>query len=348
MTGEESGAGRLAAAVPSPSGERVPARRNLGLIAAAAVVMLVADYAMSSLVMLGLYALPIMLIGVPVTAVLLAAALVALSAAMTGRRNVLGSVAVTLLLAGVGAYGIVSGALTPLTWLPGLPPHLLVCALCALALGVFTGPWPLRAVGAAAVLSVLAVISLAPTSAEVAEAQRAEMEAQHRQEDIDSFLEDGAHPVVTDHEGWSNPRIHPTGASAMTWVRSDAGAVATILVQASVDEPTNDDWCYAIMRPGESDGTTTDALPPWCVETDAGWARADGTGTVSYDDGRLIAVNAASQLDAEQAGGTWPATAEDIATLAGSLRPMTDGELEQHVLPVYDSGDTPVIDAPGL
>lgn len=181
-----------------------------------------------------------------------------------------------------------------------------------------------------------------------AEVERAEAEAQQRRASIDDLLDHGASPMLTDLEGWSNPRIHPTGSSAMTWVRSEAGAVATILVSADAEAPVTDDWCHFIARDGDASSPTADALPDWCVRTETGWERADGTGVVIFDAGSLIAINPAAEAGAAQAGGVSSATARDIALLAESLRPMTDAELHEHVVPVYDAVETPVIDTPGL
>ncbi len=327
---------------------RPTVRRSLVLIAAAALVMLACDAVVSSLVMLALFGDPVAMIGIPVAAVGLTAALVGLSLALLGRRSVLGSAAVTLLLGAVGAYGFANGMLRPLGWGTDVPLHLLVCGLCAVALGAFLPPWPLRVVGIAAGLAVVALMASIPTSAAVAEAARVESEAQQRQERIAHLLESGARPAVTELEGWSHPRVRPTGASALTWARSSTGGVATILVEADVEPPVLGHWCSFIQRPGDAMPADGDALPEWCAPTDTGWTRTDGTATVLYDADRLIAIRPADQSDAAGAGGTAAATPADIAALAGSLRPMSDGELEQYVLAAYDGVDTPVIDTPGL
>lgn len=332
----------------APAGVPSRVRRSIELIAVAAPVMLVCDYVASASVMLALLGRPVAMVGIPVAAVGLTAALVGLSRALLGRRSILGSASVTLLLAAIGAYGFASGILSPLGWGTDVPLHLLVCSLCAIALGAFLPPWQLRVVGIAATVAVVALIASIPTSAAIAEAERLEREAQQRQDSIEHLLERGARPVVTELEGWSHPRIHPTGDWATTWARNSAGAVATILVAADDGRPVVGDWCHYLTRPGDAAPAGPDASPEWCVPTDTGWTRSDGTATVFHDADRLIAIRPADQNIAAQAGGTRSATAADIAALAGSLRPMSDSELERYVLPVYDGDMTPVIDTPGL
>ncbi|WP_159500038.1 hypothetical protein [Microbacterium sp. 18062] len=46
--------------------------------------------------------------------------------------------------------------------------------------------------------------------------------------------------------------------------------------------------------------------------------------------------------------GRGPATAEDIAAVAATLRPMTLGEVEVHLVERYRGVDTPILETPGL
>lgn len=324
--------------------------QSLAVIGVAAVAMLAADAAVSPLVVIAMFGGLPFLIGIPVVAVMLMLSISGFSRAVTGRWHVLGAVTATIALAGAGAYGLLTGVLEPLFTQPEWWPHVLVCFLSAGLLGLFLGPVVVRIVGAISAIALIATLVLLPTSADKAAEQHAQNQQQLADEQRDYFLAEGTHPVVTDLVGWANPLVRATGGDAMTWVVSDDGAVADILVTGHVNEATMYPMapCTWIQRQGDFGTSVNGALPDWCVKTEAGWARADGTGASFVQDGNLIAVNIGDDFDIRDTGGTRPATPEEISALVSSLRPMTDAEIDKWVLPTYAGLDSPVVEAPGL
>ena len=314
--------------------------------------MLVADLAVSSVFVFAVFAgsWPGLLIGVLVVSAGLAATIVTVSRVITGRRRVLGAVTVTVTLAAVGAYAVLNGILAPMTAQQDWSLHLLACTLAAGVLGLFLGPWPLRIIGAVAAAGLITVITVLPTSAERAATQYAESQIQEAQDRVERFRSDGTHPIVTELEGWSNARVRATGGDAMTWMVSDEGAVADVLVTGHVDENAMDPIapCTWISHPGDTEVPAPGALPSWCVKTETGWVRTDGTGFAVVRDSTLIALNPSDEFGVRDAGGTRAATAQEVAALATSLRPMTEAEVETWILPSYGREDSPAVLTPGL
>jgi hypothetical protein len=336
--------------VAGPRSRSQNALRVVGVIAGTTLAMLAADYLASYAVVLALFGNVVMLVVIPIAAVGLTAVIVGLSKALTGRLHIPGATAVTVLLAGVGAYGFLNGILDPLPLQTDIPLHLGICALAAVAFGLFLGPWPLRIIGALAAVAVIALISSQPTARDVAQEQYEQTQADYREENLEYFRASGVIPLVTDLDGWSNPLVRATGGDAMTWMKSDAGAVADVLVTGHVDAATLDARfpCTWIHREGDSNTETPDGMYDWCVRTAAGWERPDGTGIAFIRDGTLVTLNAGDDFDIRDTDGQRPATPEEVAALFGSLRPMTTAEVEKNILPAYDGVDTPVIETPGL
>lgn len=324
--------------------------QSLAVIGVAAVAMLTADAAVSSLVVVAMLGGVPFLIGIPIVAVMLILSISGLSRVVTGRWHVLGAVTSTIALVWAGAYGLLNGILLPLFIQPEWWPHALVCFLSAGLLGLFLGPVVVRIVGATSAIALIATLALLPTDADKAAEQHKQDQQQLVEEQLDYFLAEGTHPVVTDLVGWANPLVRATGGGAMTWVVSDDGAVADILVTGHVNEATMDPMapCTWIQRQGDVGMPVDGALPDWCVKTEAGWARADGNGASFVRDGTLIAVNIGDDFDIRDTGGTRPATPEEISALVASLRPMTDAEIDKWILPTYAGIDSPVVETPGL
>jgi hypothetical protein len=315
-----------------------------------AAAMLAADYIVSTAVVLALFGNPLMLVAIPVAAIGLAAVIVGISKALTGRLNILGAVTVTILLTALGATGFLNSALDPLPMQTDMPAHLAICALSATALGLFLRPWPLRIIGAAAGVGAVLFSSSLPTGAEEAQEYNAQLEADTRQDNLEYFDTYGVLPLVTDLDGWSNPLVRATGGDAITWMKSDTGAVADVLVSGHVDEATMDArfGCTWIHRDGDNNTPLPDGTYEWCVHTGSQWARPDGTGIAFIRDNTLVTLNAGDDFDIRDTAGDRPATAQEVAALFGSLREMTDAEVNEHIIPVYDGVETPVIETPGL
>jgi hypothetical protein len=326
--------------------------RSLAVIAATALVLVVADYVVSSVTVFALVSgsLPALVIGVLLAACVLTIVLVAVSRVISGRLHVAGAVLVTLTLAVAGGYGFATGNLAPVGTQQNVSLHLLVCALAAGVFGLFLGPWPIRIGGGLAAAALVASLVLMPTAQERAATQYADEQHQAVLEQRDYFRQEGTSPVVTDLEHWSNARLRATGSDAMTWMISDDGAIADVLVTGHVDEATMDPDapCTWVQRQGDYDIPAPGALPSWCVKTETGWARTDGTGISFVRDGTLIGLNTSDEYDIVRLGGTRAATPEEIAALAASLRPMTEAELEKWVLPTYAGLESPEVATDGL
>ncbi|MEV7692733.1 hypothetical protein AB0N73_05325 [Microbacterium sp. NPDC089189] len=338
-------------AVPAASTRRQPSFwRSVVAVAATALLMLVVDYAVSSATIVALFSgsLPGIAITVVVGFLVLSGSVIAVCAAITGRRTIVGAVAVTALLTAVGAYGFATGILSPLPMQVDVLRHLAVCGMSAAALGVFLGPWPLRLLGAAAAAGLIALLLLTPTPAETATAER----AQQRVDDLDAarsaFLASARFPLVTDLPGWSTVEVRATGSDAATWMRSDSGAVARVIVQWDVPNPDPHAPCNLIGGPGLDWDRGFEEFPSWCVRTGDQWARADGTAVYVLDAGTALWIIGLDGYDAERVGGTTAADAEDIALLIPSLHPMARTDVETHILPTYDGINSPEVRLPGF
>ncbi len=336
--------------VTDPRSRSQNALRVVGVIAGTALAMFAADYLASYAIVLAMFGSVVMLVVIPIAAVGLTAVIVGLSKALTGRLHIPGATAVTVLLGGVGAYGFLNGILDPLPLQTDVPLHLGICALAAVAFGLFLGPTPLRIIGALAAVAVIALISSQPTARDVAQEQYEQTQSDYRKENLEYFRAFGVIPLVTDLDGWSNALVRATGGDALTWMKSDTGAVADVLVSGNVDQATMDALfgCTWIHREGDSNTQLPDGTYEWCVHTGTQWARPDGTGVAFIRDGTLVTLNAGDDFDIRDTDGQRPATPEEVAALFGSLRPMTTAEVEKNILPVYDGADTPVIETPGL
>lgn len=335
---------RIALAEPPPPVRAPSALRSLAVIGVTAFTMLLAELVVSQVTVVGMF-MPVYLLGIPIVIVLLALAVMAIAKGLTGRARPLAAFMVSLLLASIGAFGFVTGRLVPVMLDPNGWVHILICVLCALTLGLSLGPLPLRLAAAAATLAAIVLVVVLPTSAERAAEEGAAALAEQEQEERDYFLEEGTFAVVTDLPGWSNSRVQLSGA---TWLVTDDGAVAFALVQGHAVESQVTGACSFLGRQGDSNDIGADGNPIWCIRTDTGWARADGTGIAYVEDGLFIAVNAADEYKVEEVGGTGPAAPEQIAQLQGNLREMTMDEVHTYIGDAYQGSDTPPLDTPGL
>jgi len=155
--------------VPDPS-DRPRATRTVAVIVVAAVAMLIADYVGSYVGLVAMFAAPLALVVVPLSTVALAAAISGTARGATGHRHVFGPVVSSVLLTGVLIYGLFTGQVPLLPLESNIGLH----ALCAVTLGLFLGPWPLRVLGVAAAVAVIALVSVQPTNRDIAANQTAE------------------------------------------------------------------------------------------------------------------------------------------------------------------------------
>ncbi|MFJ6532677.1 hypothetical protein [Microbacterium sp. NPDC091662] len=334
---------------PAP---RTTAGRSLAVIGLTIPLMLLIDYAVSYATVVALVGgLPFVLIAAVLIAfAVLAAGIAVLGTAFTGRPAILGGVVAAGVLTCAGAFGLLSGILGPLALQTDALLHVAVCTLAALTLGLFLGPMPLRLVGAVSVVVLVAVLALVPTPTETAAVDRANAESDRLAEVKTSWIESGNFPLVTDLPGWSNVEVRATGTDAATWVRSDTGSVARIIIQWNAVDPDPLAPCNFIGGPGLEWDQGSEHLPSWCVRTGNRWSRSDGSAVYTHDagTGTTMWIMAFGGYDAERVGGSTAATAEDIAALIASLHPMSRDDAEHYLLPTFDGIDSPEVQTPGL
>jgi hypothetical protein len=329
---------------------RTTTGRSLAVIGLTIPLMLLVDYAVSYATVVALFGgNPLFLVAAILIAfAVLATGIAVVSRVFTGRPRILGALVAAGVLACAGAFGLVNGILGPLALQTNALLHVAVCVLCALTLGLFLGPMPLRVAGAVSVVALIVVLALTPTAAETAADEYANAKADRLTEARASWIDSGKFPLVTDLPGWSNVEARATGTDASTWVRSDAGAVARVIIQWNAVAPDPLAPCNFIGGPGLEWDQGSDQLPSWCVRTGDQWARADGSAVYAFDAGTGTAmwIMAFGGYDAERVGGTTAATAEDIAALIPSLQPMSREDAERHLLPTFDGMDSPEVQLP--
>lgn len=348
--------GYVGATETGVDGGRAPARathpswRSLAVIVGTTVVMLVMDYGVSYATVVALVSGSIaLIIGAVVTGFVLLVLLVAtLSKVLTGKPTILGAIAAAALLTWAGGFGVVSGVLRPLALQEDALLHVAVCAMAALSLGLFLGPWPLRIAGALSAIGLITLLALGPSPAESAAVERAEAAAEELDAARAQWLASGRFPLVTDLPGWSNVEVRATGSDAETWVRSEAGAVARIITQWDTPAPDALAPCNFIGGPALEWDRGHGQLPTWCINSGNRWERSDGSAVFVFDEGTTTWITAHGGYEAERVGGTEPASAQDIAALFGSLRTMSHEDAERYLLPTFDGINSPEVRAPGL
>ncbi|MGH3689588.1 MAG: hypothetical protein ACRDT7_05480 [Microbacterium sp.] len=340
------------AVVEAPPAPQTTAGRSLAVIGLTIPLMLLIDYAVSYATVVALFGgLPFVLIAAILIAfAVLAAGIALLSKAVTGEPTILGAIVAAGVLMCAGAFGLLTGILGPMALQTDALLHVAVCALAALTLGLFLGPMPLRVAGGVSVVALVAVLALVPTPTETAAVDRANTETDRLAEVKASWIESGKFPLVTDLPGWSNVEVRATGTDAGTWVRSDTGSVARVIVQWNSVGPDPLAPCNFIGGPGLEWDRGSDQLPSWCVRTGDQWSRSDGSAVYTYDagTGTTTWIMAFGGYDAERVGGSTAATAEDIAALIPSLHPMSRDDAERYLLPTFDGIDSPEVQTPDL
>lgn len=340
-------------AVAEPStAPRTTTGRSLAVIGLTIPLMLLVDYAVSYATVVALFgASPLFLVAAILIAfAVLATGIAVLSKVFTGRPAVLGTLVAAGVLACAGAFGLVNGILGPLALQMNALLHVAVCVLCALTLGLFLGPMPLRVIGALSAAGLIAVLALTPTAAETAAVEHANAESDRLADGKASWIDSGKFPLVTDLPGWSNVETRATGTDASTWVRSDTGAVARVIIQWNAVGPDPLAPCNFIGGPGLEWDQGVDQLPSWCVRSGDQWSRSDGSAVYVFDagTGTTMWIMAFGGYDAERVGGSGAATAEDIAALIPSLQPMSRHDVERYLLPTFDGIDSPEVQLPDM
>lgn len=320
---------------PPRSTNRPPVQpaRAASAIALAFVTLLAADAASSYLVIAASFGGPQILLGVAAVAVVTATILVLAVTFLTGSRRIIGPIVVTLVTAMVGGLALLVGKLTPVIGEPATPlAHLLICAGGALLLGLFLGPWPVRALGAVAAVLIVAYCSLiAPPlpqdTRQPASGNREEIEAS-----FENFLDNGTRPLITDDPKWAVAYLDASGGPATSVIVGPDGGATTIVVD---NTPLSGKWdadafaCWQLTdRYSIPDTETTFA--DWsdrCVKTVDGWETNDHTGFGWTENGTLILAMATRPNEFTAVPDAEPASFATMMTLRGKLRTMTKEEM---------------------
>lgn len=341
----------LVAVTESPEARPTrPYWRSLTVMALTFPAMLLVDYGVSYATVAALFSrsLPALIGAVVIGFALLVASIVGLSKIFTGRLAVLGAVVITGLLTSAGAFGFLNGVLGPMALQADVLMHVAVCAMSALALGLFFGPWPLRIAGAISVVGLVALLTLTPTPAETAVIEQEKREAEQEEAVRSEWIKSGRFPLLTGLPGWSNVEVRATGSDASTWVRSDAGSVARIITQWDTLQPDPLAPCNFIGGPGLEWDRGFDQLPTWCVQSGNQWARSDGSAIFIFDAGTTTWITAFGGYEAERVGGSTAASPQEISALIASLRTMSREDAERYLLPVFDGMNSPEVLTPDL
>lgn len=275
------------------------------------------------------------LLGLVFLAVVFAGAVVgiaALTRALTGRMR-WGAAVTVVTIAAVGfGISLAHFGTIPMIWIPQPGFELMypiIAIAAALVLGLFLGPLPLRVVGALAAVGIIVVAVLAfqpeqPAVDPDAAASPEEQFAAYRQ------LYESA--LVSGVPGSSAVRFDSLGGPGpISWNLTTGGGV--VQVARVTADPASEIAelmpCWMLAHPN-MDLQSTDSpsdYASWCVPDAEGWARTDGLGFARQTGDVLIAVTGAEPTETQIAGGTRPATADEVRAALESLRPPTVDEL---------------------
>lgn len=283
---------------------------------------------------------PLVVLGV------LVAVHIVISVTATGRRHFGGAVVVTLGAATlVGVMLSFTGGI-PILWVvpPGLDVAYPIAAIAgALTFGLFLGPRPLRIVGTAAGVALLAAIVALPVSVQLeVQAEQAARDAEavrvaerQRLLDFENFITDGLHPMVVDIPGAEVTRFDLVWSARSFVVTADGGVVEIAIFHwnQSNDPLTR---CTFIGPPNQvhESADSLGDFADWCIVTGEDATLVDGTGISRIDDDRLVTVHTVELGDDINAsGGSRPGTAEEVRAVFDALRPMTEAELRAEFSP---------------
>lgn len=333
---------RPATAASAPSarsrgdGRSRSAARSAAAVVAAFLVLLAADVAASSTVLVALLGGSLTALwGVGVVGVVTCVVLIAVTRAVTGRMSVVGPIVVTLGVGAVGAWGFVTGHLTVVLAEPATPAaHLLICLAGALVLGLFTGPSAFRVAGGAAAVGLLAwVVVISPPipfdARPPASGDRAQREA-----NFEEFLRTGIPPLVTDREGWQVTNVESAGATATSQLLSPDGGALIVVVDRT---PRAMKWdvdaytCWQLLDRYSSPDTST-TFEGWadrCAKTAAGWESLDRSAVAWEQRGEVVMVIASVPLHTAAQLGERAATPDEISEVRRYLRPLDDAEMRE-------------------
>ena len=269
------------------------------------------------------------LVGIVIVMAVVVAVLATIIKAATGRRRVGAAIAVTLFAGVAQAAALAHFGQIPMMWVsPGLDVvYPMVALFGALTLGLFLGPWWVRVAGAVAVVSlvVVAVPALRPEPSGIdPNAVRSP------EEQLADFSALNSKTLVSDAPGFEVVSVQPNDGYT-AWVRTPGGGVVEISYLAELwgdqGDPSYQCWTLVDSNSGLDATDPVEDFAPWCVADGEGWARSDGLGLTQIRDGGMVYVHSSESFDLFLARGSRRATAEEVALVSATLRPITQEEL---------------------
>ena len=330
------------------STRKVGSVRSISTIAITFVILFAVDRLIPRLVVALVFGVPGVVLSLLLVFVVTAGLIVIVSRAIHGRSRYFGAVTVTALSVGSAAADLLSGTLASDS-LDHLGARALVVALCALTLGLFLGPWPLRVIGLAAAVSAVVLSMAIAGKDEPPVALPTNVSTPGDHELFEGYLSSGVFPLVTELPAWTNARVVATSRSATTWAINDVGEVITISVSSVPPESELDvTACTFIARASDVWQVQEGVLPEWCQSAGDTWTRPDNLGFAFIEGNRLIGLTSPEPSFAVNAGGLTGGSAEQLGEIVGSLRSMTVAEVDRYLRAEFKGDESLPIETPGL
>lgn len=298
-------------------------------MAAAVGVLWAGLYVGMSALMAVLFGAIVGLVGIVIVMALVVAVLATIIKAATGSRRVGAAIAVTLFAGVAQAAALAHFGQIPMMWVqPGLDLVYPVVALFgAVALGLFLGPWWVRAAGAVAALAmVVGVGAVLRPEHPVNDLNRVRSE----EEQFADFSALNSETLVSDAPGFEAVLVQRNDGYT-AWERTPGGGVVQISFLSELwgdqGEPSYQCWILVGWGSGLESTDPVEDYAPWCVADGDGWARSDGLGLSRLRDGGFVYVLSSESYDVPLAQGSRRATAEEVALALATLRPITEDEM---------------------
>lgn len=250
----------------------------------------------------------------------------------SGRHHIVLAIASVVAAAVLATVAVLDHGI-PVWWTPwGFDLVYVVIGIAvAVVTGLFIGPRWARVVGA--LIPIVIVATLVWQSAQQSAAAREEEEraaAARAEEDFESYLSSGVHPMVTDLAGAEVASVS-SGTPAISRIVVASGGVVDVSVNhwSSADSSTKP--CLWLAWPGYvyDETQTLEEMSAFCVQEGEEWRRPDGLALARIDGDRLIAVTGVHD---EQVDGVEPpkdATPAEIDAVFHALQPMTEAEMRE-------------------
>jgi hypothetical protein len=267
-------------------------------------------------------------------------AIAGITRVFTGRFHVAGAVTVTV--SAIAAYGIAQYGFgtIPMIWVPtGIGPlpgfelvHVVIALCAATVLGLFIGPTPMRIVGAFGLVALIGggIWVALPDPVEPPDLSAADLQEKANYE---SFIDDGVYPMVVDLPSWEVVNVTVgSGPFRTQLLTADGGGLEVVLDVNPLIFDTGVGPCWYLAEPNLAlDATDSlDDYAAWCTKEADVWSLTDGTGYARMQDGGLVVVKAAADVEVGLVGGDRPADATEVAAAWQTVRPMTEPEVRRY------------------